>query len=324
MDKKRIIIIISIVILILIVLLLILLNKNKDTNTNTTGVDIYDNDYFEEVANYTKETTGKIAAVKDRKILSDVKNTLNVFYSSAYIVNNPNENTTNVEKYKDRMYSLIANEYKEKHNITKDNVSDIYKSDEEILVEIYNVYLYTNYENVSLYFVTGALRGMKTFTYTDFNVVVAYDTTNMTSAIYFDDYFDIDFSNLQIGEEVAVAIPTNIEKNNYNTYGRASTTLEEFCEEYFNNVKNLLLDSSERAYSLLSEEGKENYPNIDSLKSFISSNRLKLFTISYGNYEIYTNGAGAIYRLYDNKSLFYIDLIFNNDFSEFTFDVGNL
>ena len=141
MDKKRIIIIISIVILILIVLLLILLNKNKDTNTNTTGVDIYDNDYFEEVANYTKETTGKIAAVKDRKILSDVKNTLNVFYSSAYIVNNPNENTTNVEKYKDRMYSLIANEYKEKHNITKDNVSDIYKSDEEILVEIYNVYL---------------------------------------------------------------------------------------------------------------------------------------------------------------------------------------
>ena len=213
MNKKRLfILIITIFIIILIFIIFFAIKRN---NSDKEEISFYDED-IDEVVEYKNKWSGKIATINDRMIIYDIKNILNKFYLYSYYLNSSSEYLTvdDIDYYKNSMLNVLDNKYLIENEIEKDNISQKFKVEEEMIVQILKVYMYTDFNNVRIYFVNGCLNGFRTGKYTDFNATILLDFNNMTYSIYFGNiYSGIDLSTLKVGDEYSIEIPKEILKN---------------------------------------------------------------------------------------------------------------
>lgn len=92
-------------------------------------------------------------------------------------------------------------------------------------------------------------------------------------------------------------IENGITYKTYNAVAYQFISDAQMCSNYFNQYKNMLINSYEEAYKLLDEEyKKEKFSNIDAFKEYIEKNKeyiinssLKTYTrTNYDNYNLYT------------------------------------
>lgn len=302
-------------------------------------------DVAEPVQEYINQTKGKLVKVDNITDLYCAKKCIQKYYENYCAITAINKYTSeedinistntaiqaaeekdrNAEYFTDVAYSMIAKDYATKKNITKDNMLEQSRGYENVTIEIYNLYMLTEYEDVYVYFANGYIRDLDTNDGFEFNYIIAIDNSKFTFEVYLDDYIDgiNDFSTLEDGTEIAFNIPKSIEDREYNTYSVVSVKYEQVARDTMTTIRTLMLYDTEKAYELLSKEMKDKYPTYDSFKSYIDNNQNKIFSLTYGSYQLKSGENGMRFVVYNGDSSYKITIDFDG-FSSFTYAIEEM
>ncbi len=316
--KRKSFITIGIIVVIILVLIVFIIKKVNNSN-KTIEPDNTIDPLPDEIVEQREKHTGKIQYV-ERGNLYRVKGIIQKFYSLCnYLVDGEEDDRDLV---KSQIISMLSNEYITTNGINSNNLSEKVAIDNSYIIEIYNIYMCTNYENVYSYFVNGILRNIEDSTdYREFNLAVNVDINNKTFEIVPNDMINnINIKDLKEYDEIEYVIPGDVEDREYNHYSDVSATPEEISRDYLSIIKNLLLYDIDRAYEHLSDEGKIRYSSKNDLVNFVNNNKGKIFSLIYGGNTISTEENKNIFKIYDQYRRYYIVINFNV-FSSFTFDI---
>lgn len=302
--------------IILIALCLIIVFTSKVIKKTKLANIVINDPLVPDVVEARKNNYEKIMLVDDRGALYNVRSCLQRFFMQCNLLSTDEYNDSDINY----LMNMISNDYIESEGITKDNLVDKLKLEEESTVYIYEIYVVSKFEDVYTYFVKGTLKGLNNNSFKDFNAIVNLDTNNQTFNISLDNPFEK--YNIIVGESVEYEIPDSIYSNNANKYYNSSATTEEFMNDYFYMIKNLLLNNISQAYHML--ENGSNYGSINELESFYSENINSILAMAYGTYEVYNvEGDVVIYRIYDKKAKIYVDIYVKN-YSNLKYNIGLL
>lgn len=317
MNKRKVLIIVLIALLILLMLLLgYRLNKKDDLSK----VVIYD-PIIAPVLEEMENEKGKIQDLSDRIELYNVKRCLGNFYMQcAYLKSEYFDGSDNTTLK--TIYSMLSNEYKEFDDITLENITNKVEIIEDPVIEIYEVYSLTNFDNVYNYIVHGGIRNFKTNELKEFNNIVSFDRSENTFEIYLDKYVKNivdDINNIKIGDEINFVIKDEIADRAFNHYTQSTAKTEEFLRDYTQMIKNLMIYNPELAYKKIDENS--NIKSLDELNDFVSANKNDLYSLSYGTHEIVSINDNKVgYKVYDNNKKYCLSIYFEN-YTTFSFDI---
>lgn len=194
------------------------------------------------------------------------------------------------------------------------------KGFENATVEIYNLYMLTEYEDVYVYFVNGIIRNSDTNEGFEFNYIIAADEDKFTFEIYPDGYLDDvkDFSDLTEGSEISFNIPKSVEDKEYNTHSVIAVKYDQVARDTLSSIRTLMLYDTQKAYDLLSTAMKEKYPTYDSFKSYVDSKNKEIFSLTYGSYQLKSGENGMKFVIYNGDSSIKVTVDFDG-FSSFKY-----
>lgn len=313
------------ILLVLLIIISVSVNNNKRNIPTDNKVNEY-NELINDIDNtdkFKQKNTGKvqkITSISDYELAYICISKFYNYYAMMYdeIINeNPIYNN---DYYSQKVYNMLSKQYKEKYNISKDNIKEKLDKIEYLNVEIYTLYYITNYEDSKVYYIEGLLRNENTYEIKDFKNIVYINNANQTFTVSLEN--DIKESVI-VGNDVNYILDIDIEKNEDNTFSYPKTSYEEFAERITNSIRHLVLNNPEIAYKLLTDNSKEKYKNINEFKAFINENRKDLFLFSYEKIEkTYINNTFTI-KVYDKNSKFIISLFFDS-FSNFKYEINKL
>lgn len=242
----------------------------------------------------------------------DVKNCINQYYQSLeqssfeYMGDEEELNEEYiVEKYK----SLLDEQYIKEFRITKENILNFYKNNNNIEFVIDNIYKKDYTENLSLYFIYGRNVNYNTNKLKQTGLIVKIDTKNEAFSIFPYEYMikknleekDL-YKNVNTIKEIK-----EIKINDYNNFINENSSDELVVREYLNKFKMDIQYNPEIIYDMLDEKyKKENFKNkaeflekVESLKSKMSQSELK-------DYAVEKNDNQTIYKCVDTEGTYYI------------------
>ena len=331
---KKIILVVIFVLILIISSIIIIKNTKKDKIDEVSPI----------VEQYKNENKGKLTKVDNLVDLYMVKNCIQKFYENLCAINYVDsydsnniesstntaiqiidENNRNREYFQNVAYQCLASKYVEKTNINKENIATLNsKNFENIIVELYDVHSMSKFENTYAFFTNGIIRSSETNEGIDFNYIVVIDTANKTFEIYLDDYLeDNDFSNLNEGDEIDFELPNSVENRNYNTYGNVAVKYDKIVLDTFYNIRRLMLYDVDKAYSLLSDDIKQEFLTINDFEKFIDENKEEIFSLQFGSYKLKASDEGAAFVIYNSENTFRINVYFDS-FSKYTFNIEKL
>lgn len=223
----------------------------------------------------------------------------NTFFSVVNHINNYITNISNGQNKK--VYDLLDKEYKEKNNITENNIFDIIEIYEENIsvkvtkmeyVKVKNGYLY--YAKANL--IQNLLDNTKIIK-KDYEIVVITDFDNKTVSLYpVNNNYEKIINNIK---------KINIEKNNNNKVeGTKLITKEQICVLYLSDYIDKIANDFDSAYNVLNKDMKEIYNTKDSYRKFINDNENKI-TLSADKCKMEIIEDKRVYTVIDNKDNMY-------------------
>lgn len=278
--------------------------------------------------NITNLYQAKLCIQKYYEYLCAIKS-IEKYSSDEILEQNINANTAiqstepenrNAQYFKEVAYSMLAKDYADKKNITKENIDRLCDGSENVSVEIYKLYTLTNFDDIYVYFVNGIVRDIDTNIGKEINYIVAIDINNNTFEIYLDDYIDgySDYSILEEGSEVPFVLPKTIEKRTYNNFVDVGIKYDRVARDMLVNIRTLMLYDTQKAYDLLSTAMKEKYPTYDSFKSYVDSKNKEIFSLTYGSYQLKSGENGMKFVIYNGDSSIKVTVDFDG-FSSFKY-----
>ncbi|MCI8470618.1 MAG: hypothetical protein HFJ35_03910 [Clostridia bacterium] len=300
--KKSILIIIAIIIFIIIMISYILIknsNYEDDSKTNSMDDDI--------VAEGDSEIIKNIEEVCDKNKYYAVEKILNTYIQ--YI--KQTKGIIDFQKYDDneieeegirKVYDILDRQYISEMGITKEDLSSKIKEYEDYKLVIEKMYLYPITHSLDLYFVYGKIDD------NNIQMLIKIDTNNTTFSIFLEDY--IEKKNYQIDMLTENIDITNeeIKNNNNNMYRYVEITDEYMAKQYFNSLKDNLINNMQYTYTNLMEEEYRNkkFENIENFKEFINKNKEELSNIKLEKYTINSTDNGIEYVCLDNNQNYYV------------------
>lgn len=323
MDKiKYFIIALIITILIAVISIILIINSNIPSAKN----DGKDNEEREFYTEYKEKNKGKIQTVdsiSDFELAQVCLQKFYIYYSLIFdesIINLDESVEFNSDYYKRVLCDLLTTEYKDRHEITSENVNVKLEKNNFDTVEIYNIYYVTNFQGSKVYFINGLLRNSETYETKEFDNTLYIDNTLQSFKVSLDNDLNTDYKDLKVGEEVSYIVPEIVSGGSVNVFNYPSTSYEEFGKRTFDNIRTLMLRNPDIAYEMLDEMSKNNFGSLQKFKEYIDINRRNLFLMSFGEYE--TNFVNDIFTItiYDSNSKFSITIYYDS-FSKFTYDI---
>lgn len=294
----------------------------------------------EPVQDYINQTKGKLVKVDNITDLYLAKRCLLKFFENYFAITAIDKYTSeeaisisantaiqaadaenrNSQYFKDVAFSMLAKDYVTKKNVSKDNMLEQGKGYENATVEIYNLYMLTEFEDVYVYFANGIIRNSDTNEGFEFNYIIAADEDKLTFEIYPDGYLDDvkDFSQLTEGSEIAFNIPTSVEDKEYNTHSVISVKYDQVARDTLSSIRTLMLYDTQKAYELLSTAMKDKYPTYESFKSYVDSKNKEIFSLTYGSYQLKSGENGMKFVVYNGDSSIKVTIDFDG-FSSFKY-----
>ena len=306
-KHKKIIILFIILAIILLIALLIILNINNQPENDDQYVR--DGTVSEQI-DYINEWKGKINNITDLGDYYILKNIINKYYldySTLFSEDISEDDSSTI------MFDILAKDYIDKYQITKDNIKEHFPQITENEVYLLEGYVVSNFENKKIYIVKCLIRENQTGNLIENDLIVVCDTLNSSFAIYSDDYVkELNLGNIEVGTNFAFDLNYEIEKNSNNLYGAGTKDFDDYCQDIFETFRKLLLLAPEKAYEFLNEDFKNiNFPNYSDFQTFINSNRTDIFLMTYSNYELSIEENNNVYNVYDKNDIFY--LTFNTE-----------
>ena len=251
--------IIMLIIILIIILAALIYTVYKNRGTILYGID-------EQGSEITYELDKSIQQVSVRNNYYIVKNCVNKFYTyymSIFDINNnyyEEDQSTTQEAQKQNtevIYNMLAKEYINSRNITKDNMLTKLEKINNSIVNVTNIYVSEQTDNIYVYIVQGTLRENTTQQISNFKIMVEVDSLNRTFAVFLQDYINEKYKDLQVGDNIDIGVPTNIQKNENNVYTFKAISDETYAKDLFNQYKETILYNPELLYNNLDKEYKE-------------------------------------------------------------------
>lgn len=312
-NIKKMIILLSIVVIIIIVILLIVLNvaNKKDPSINEFDPTIEDSQLFK-----FKTKLERVSVKNNYYVVNTIVNKFYTYYMSLYTTNSDNliideEAEVSIKKDQEEklnaIYQMLDNEYIQEQKITKDDLSSKLSKINEVIVNVTDMYVSQKNTNTYAYFVYGNIRDKKTGTIKDFSMIVKVDMLNRTYTLLLEDYMNIKYKDLKIGEEVDISVPESIEKNEYNTFTYTNITEETYVTDLFNNYKNNILYNSKKAYENLDKEYKtKRFGSLEKFQEYVKNNTRKNVTMKLNKYQKTSKNDYTQYTCIDQNGNYYI------------------
>ena len=331
MNKKYLKYIIPIIIIIAIIIIIVIV---YNINKYSMPEEFYDSDI--EISKDLAKKNSRIIQKINSLEFDQVRTCLNSYFQD-FVGTNPSNIISDEmkvytsEQYLDRIWGKLSQDYITKNSASKENLvcnENITSYNIDILT-IYSVNDNTdlveeNFSSVKLYIVKGIFRNMDTKVGTDFTMLLALDNATKAFEIWPADYVDVEkFNSLNIGDTIDFDIPDIIEATEYNKFSNFSVSVDDICRYQFNTIIDLILYDTEKAYNLLSENGKNMYPSVADLESFRDINRSSLAIARYSsNIQKLENGVLTI-DCYSSNYDYKISIIFD-EFSSFTYSIEKI
>lgn len=308
-ENKKIIVISLIVIILVIVSVLII----KEINRRARFIPddkVIDGPIQEEM-DYKAEWSGKINDITNLDDYYIVKNCLNKFYLNYYYMYTE-ENTNNY--LSNVVFDLLPNSYITDNEITIDNIKEKLPEIGENEVYITSAYMSSNFEDKNVYVVDYILREVAENKISNMKSIIVCNTKNKSFEIYPNDYIaTIELPNYEVGKDFNVEFDVDFEKNNNNGYGAGAKSYNDYANDVFESYRKLMMYDREQAYELLEDGFKStSYPTFDSFNSFISSNMMDIFLMTFSDYDSSKNDYCYIFTCYDKKDVFYLTFYANS------------
>ena len=122
---------------------------------------------------------------------------------------------------------------------------------------------------------------------------------------------DTKVHNLVENESIEFELPEKVENRSSNIYGITAAKYEDISKDYFNLVRRLLLNDSDKAYDLLTDEMKNKYSSKEQFVNFINNNYKNIYLLTYSNYYVKNNNDGnLIFKSYNQDDKVCINIYF--------------
>lgn len=297
---------ITCIVIILIIILIIsfainiirnIIRNNVDKNTED-GPSI-------EAEEFVNHWNGKIKDVRDFGDYYIIKNAINKFYLNyAYMYTEDNKDYY----YSNILIDILPNEYLEKNGITKENIKDKFDEIGESEIYLLNAYEINNYDNnQEIFYVEFLVRNLNLTECIENKAIIICNTKDNTFKLYPNDYIiNFDLPDMIVGEKFNINFDTNFDSNSNNTYGSGTKSIKDYVSETYNTFRKLMLYAPEKAYELLDDKDFTTY---QAFKDYIDNNRMDVFLMTFGDYEVSVYEDYEIYTAYDQKGK--VNITFN-------------
>ena len=315
-KSKKILIILIILFAIIISTLLILLNRVNNLNNNTLNsdinkehinnnninIDISEDIKTEEINIVNKDTNRQINSVTSNVDYFTIKD-LYIKYINLI----GSRDTISVQ-------NILSNIYKEKYKITDENIFN-----KLVVPQLTNEFEYYKYEitemlkskihnNTYVYIIKGRCRIVnKENSQFDINIMIELDEFDNTYIIYPEEYLiDKGFNNLKIGDSIDYQ-KEEITINTNNKFTYVTKNDSDVANEYFSNLKELLLYYPDEAYNRLDKEyAKKRFGSKKGFINYIGENRTTIALMSLYKYKIVSKEEYVDYICSDKYDNIYI------------------
>lgn len=296
--KKWIYILATIIVITIIVIILfkIYSNKNSSDNKETdfeNQIDYQANQNIEEETNRNKYYA--------------TKNIANKFISAI------------VQEDSETLNSVLEPTYKQKYNVTKNNVLNKMKFTEinnlteyemdnlEVELEIDKMYVKEKSVNISTYLVTGNLKSNILDINTEYSMIILEDSTNTTFYVLPNDFVNDNNYNDTNKFKDYINKYENIDANEYNKFEYNNIDDVTIINDYLSKYKDYLTTDIEKAYDLLSDDyKKEKFEDYSKYEKYINNHKRQLLTISFTKYKVTDKDDGKEYVCLDSNNNYYI------------------
>lgn len=330
MNKKYLKYIILFIAVIVVVIITVIIHHNKYSMPK----EFYDSDI--EISKDLAKQQSRIIQKVNTVEFDQVRTCINSYFQD-FIGTNPSNITSEEmsmytsEEYQDRVFGKLSQDYIEKKSVSKEKF--VFNEN----VNSYNIDILTiysvndnddlegeNFSSIKLYIVKGIFRNMDTKIGTDFTMLIALDNATRAFEVWPSGFDEMSkFEALKVGDTIDFNIPKKIEATEYNKFSNFSVSVDDICRYQFNTIIDLILYDTDRAYNLLSEKGKNNYPSISDLENFRDANKTSLAITKYSsNVQKVENGVLTI-DCYSSSYEYKISIIFD-EFSSFTYSIEKI
>ena len=305
MQKVLLVLIICVTIMI-IVILAIFMNRREQ------GIG-YENVYIPVESVKPEE---QISVLKVRNFYYAVSDAVNKFYTYNAIVFNLEEYYSEVENIDlnearnenaQIIYNMLDSEYIEAKGITKENIVSKLNEMGTSLVDIDSIYVSEKSNNISIYIVSGSLIDRKTKEISKFKMIIKFDIANETFSIIPNDYVNEKYGNLELGGQIDITVPENIEVNKNNLYTFRIVSDDTYASDLFNKYKEELMYNQNAIYNSLEENYKNaKFANLAEFKDYMNNRYTDFSSINVSGYQKKDYIEYTQYVLLDKDGNYYI------------------
>jgi len=155
-------------------------------------------------------------------------------------------------------------------------------------------------------------------------MALAVDNVNRNYILWPSDYEEITkYTKFKVDDIVDFEIPKEIEGNEYNKFSTNYTAIDDLARMEYNTVVDLLLYDTDKAFELLSENGKGIYASVSELAAFRDENRSNLYLANYAQNIFSLNNGVLKLDCYDSDNKYKISIEFDG-FSSFTYSIEKI
>lgn len=266
MNSKTMIILITLIVIVIIICLTLLHVVNKYSNSDYSNTEFEQQIHYEEIDNINLLDNVNKSFV--------IQNILDTFTSSIKEINGDMEYDLDIEESEAMkafleegitiMDNILALEYKEEMNITRQRLIQIAGKYNNYDYIIDKIYVFDKAVNIDIYIVNAFLGSE------ELNMIIKLDTENETFSIFLEDYMEKYKYNSNMNVENINIEDTLIEENEYNRFEFKNITDKQVAYYYLKNYINMAKYQTRKAYELLDEEYKnKKFPTYESFKKYI-------------------------------------------------------
>ncbi len=215
--------------------------------------------------------------------------------------------------------SILEPTYKQKYNITKNNVLNKMKFAEienlteyemdnlEVEIEINKMYVKEKSINISTYLVIGNLKSNILDINTKYSMIILEDSSNTTFYVLPDNFVnDNNYDNINKFKEYENNYE-NIELNEYNKFQYNNIDDVIIINDYLSRYKDYLANDIKEAYNLLADDyKKEKFEDYSQYEKYINNHKRQLLSISFTKYKETDKDDGKEYVCLDSNGNYYI------------------
>ncbi len=319
-NIKKIIIVLIIIILIIVAMIISIVISEKGKQNKESEQRIEEQQSVQKMvadneSNKIKNISYESEYFNAKNCIDNYKATSNYIYYSKQYESLPENEKQNVEQKKTQLLGFVPEFVKQKLNLEENNVYDVIGlPDKEMRID--NVYVSTqkvkakegDIDNiyVKAYITSGVFIDRDSLKKERFNIIVLMDTKNDTFLIVPQKYIEQENIDIKEGSNLEIYDKGIIENKEYNKYTETMETEETMSKEYFNRLRQNLINDPAYIYSKLDDEyKKKRFESYENFTNYIKEDKDNLNKIKLKSYLVNRNEDNTEYVCKDQYENLY-------------------